>query len=167
MGSITEAEAKTFIAARHAGDEETMERTAHLALSNGVRIGAHPSYPDRENFGRLELPMSEEEIAQTVYGAADVEYSDRAKKKLAQFYDWGYGGHPVCVAKTQYSLSDNPKLPGAPTGWTLHISDMRLSAGAGFLVAVSGSMMLMPGLPKDPRAFEINVDEEGEIAGPL
>ena len=106
-------------------------------------------------------------IAQTVYGAANVDYSDRAQKKLAQFYDWGYGGFPVCVAKTQYSLSDNPKLPGAPTGWTLHISDMRLSAGAGFLVAVSGSMMLMPGLPKEPRAFEINVDEQGEIAGPL
>jgi formate--tetrahydrofolate ligase len=106
-------------------------------------------------------------IAQTIYGAANVEYSDRAKKKLAQFAEWGYGGLPICVAKTQYSLSDNPNLPGAPIGWTLHISDVRLSAGAGFLVAVSGSIMLMPGLPKDPRAFEINVDEAGEIPGPL
>ena len=106
-------------------------------------------------------------VAQTVYGAAGVEYSERAQEKLTQFAKWGYAGLPICIAKTQYSLSDNPKLLGAPTGWTLHISDVRLSAGAGFLVAVSGSIMLMPGLPKSPRAFEIDVDERGEIAGVL
>lgn len=106
-------------------------------------------------------------VAQSIYGAADVEFSDRARQKLSQFSDWGYGNLPICIAKTQYSLSDNPKLPGAPTGWTLQISDVRLSAGAGFLVAVSGSMMLMPGLPKTPRAFEIDIDEQGEVVGPL
>jgi len=106
-------------------------------------------------------------IAQVVYGAADVEYSQRAKDQLAQFCAWGYRDLPVCIAKTQYSLSDNPKLLEAPVDWTLHISDVKLSAGAGFLIPVAGSAMLMPGLPKEPRAFEITVDEGGEIVGLL
>jgi len=78
---------------------------------------------------------------------------------------WGYGALPVCIAKTQYSLSDNPALLGAPEGWTLQITDVALSAGAGFLVAISGSMMLMPGLPKESRAAAIDVDERGAIIG--
>ena len=72
---------------------------------------------------------------------------------------------PVCIAKTQYSLSDDPKRLGAPTGWNLRISDVSLSAGAGFLVAISGNMMLMPGLPKESRAREIDVDDDGRIIG--
>jgi formate--tetrahydrofolate ligase len=104
-------------------------------------------------------------VAQKVYGASTVEYSEGASKKLAEFAKWGFGQLPICIAKTQYSFSDNPKLSGAPTGWTLHISDLKLSAGAGFLVVISGSMMLMPGLPKESRAIEIDVDEHGEIVG--
>ena len=70
---------------------------------------------------------------------------------------------PICVAKTQYSLSDNPKLMGAPTGWTLHVTDASLTAGAGFVVVIAGNMMLMPGLPKVSRATSIDVDDLGKI----
>jgi formate--tetrahydrofolate ligase len=104
-------------------------------------------------------------VAQKVYGASSVDYSEGASKKLAEFTKWGFGHLPICIAKTQYSFSDNPKLSGAPTGWTLHITDLKLSAGAGFLVVISGSMMLMPGLPKESRAIEIDVDEQGDIVG--
>jgi len=104
-------------------------------------------------------------IARQVYGADGVELSEKAKASLARFTGWGFGSLPVCIAKTQYSLSDDPKKMGAPTGWTLQVSDLALSAGAGFLVVISGSMMLMPGLPKASRAMEIDVDSNGEITG--
>ena len=104
-------------------------------------------------------------IAQKIYGAADVTLSDKAQESLTRFDGWGFGDLPVCIAKTQYSLSDDPKRMGAPTGWTLHISDISLSAGAGFLVVISGAMMLMPGLPKASRAMAIDVDASGEITG--
>ncbi len=104
-------------------------------------------------------------VAQKVYGAANVELTPQAEEKLARFTKWGYGELPVCIAKTQYSLTDDPKRMGAPTGWTLHITDVVLSAGAGFLVVISGSMMLMPGLPKASRAMDIDVDAAGEITG--
>jgi formate--tetrahydrofolate ligase len=104
-------------------------------------------------------------VARQIYGAADVELSERAQKHLARFEAWGYGNLPICIAKTQYSLSDDPKRMGAPTGWTLHITDIQLSAGAGFLVVISGSMMLMPGLPKTSRALDIDVDAKGQIIG--
>jgi formate--tetrahydrofolate ligase len=104
-------------------------------------------------------------VAQKIYGADAVELSDRAKENLARFTRWGFGQLPICIAKTQYSLTDDPKRLGAPTGWTLHITDIALSAGAGFLVVISGAMMLMPGLPKLSRALAIDVDEHGEIIG--
>jgi formate--tetrahydrofolate ligase len=104
-------------------------------------------------------------VAQKIYGAAAVQLTPQAEEKLARFTQWGYGNLPVCIAKTQYSLTDDPKQMGAPTGWTLHITDVVLSAGAGFLVVISGSMMLMPGLPKASRALSIDVDASGEIIG--
>jgi formate--tetrahydrofolate ligase len=104
-------------------------------------------------------------VARSVYGADGIELSEGAKENLARFERWGFGHLPVCIAKTQYSLSDDPKRMGAPTGWTLHVTDVALSAGAGFLVVVAGSMMLMPGLPKVSRALDIDVDEDGEIIG--
>jgi formate--tetrahydrofolate ligase len=104
-------------------------------------------------------------VAQKVYGAAAVELSPKAAQKLARFSEWGYGNLPVCIAKTQYSLTDDPTRMGAPTGWTLHIADIALSAGAGFLVVISGSMVLMPGLPKTSRALDIDVDASGDITG--
>ena len=104
-------------------------------------------------------------VARTVYGADGVEFAPLAQEKLARFAAWGYGDLPVCIAKTQYSLTDDPKRLGAPVGWTLHITDVSLSAGAGFLVAISGSMMLMPGLPKESRALGIDVDDDGNVVG--
>jgi formate--tetrahydrofolate ligase len=104
-------------------------------------------------------------VARSVYGADGIVLSDRAQENLARLVRWGFGNFPVCIAKTQYSLSDDPKLSGAPTGWTLRVSDISLSAGAGFLVVTSGAMMLMPGLPKVSRALDIDVDAGGEIVG--
>jgi formate--tetrahydrofolate ligase len=104
-------------------------------------------------------------VARSVYGADGIELSELAKQNLARFDRWGFGHLPVCIAKTQYSLSDNPKLMGAPTGWTLQVTDVALSAGAGFLVVISGAMMLMPGLPKASRALDIDVDDNGDIIG--
>ncbi|HZS27048.1 MAG TPA: formate--tetrahydrofolate ligase, partial [Candidatus Angelobacter sp.] len=104
-------------------------------------------------------------VATKIYGAAGVNFSDKAKAKLQQIKDWGFAKLPVCLAKTQYSFSDNPKLLGAPTGWTLNVTDASLSAGAGFVVVIAGNMMLMPGLPKVSRAASIDVNEKGEIIG--
>ena len=104
-------------------------------------------------------------VATQVYGADGVEMNDVATEKLRQLVDWGFDGLPICIAKTQYSLSDDPKLLGAPKGWKLRITDVSLSAGAGFVVMIAGNMMLMPGLPKVPRAVEIDVNEAGEIVG--
>ncbi len=104
-------------------------------------------------------------VATRIYGAESVELTETAQQNIARYKRWGYGDLPVCIAKTQYSLSDDPKRMGAPSGWTLHISDVSLSAGAGFLVVTSGAMMLMPGLPKASRAMNIDVDAAGEITG--
>ena len=104
-------------------------------------------------------------VATEIYGAADVSYSELAQQKLRHFADLGFGNLPVCMAKTQYSLTDDPKQFGAPKGWTLRVSDASLSAGAGFIVVVAGNMMLMPGLPRVPRAFSVDVDQEGNIYG--
>ncbi len=122
--------------------------------------GIHPLY----SFGE---PLADKikKVAQKVYGASDVKFSDAAGAKLKQFSDWGYGKLPVCMAKTQYSLSDDPKRLGAPTGWTLNVTNASLSAGAGFVVVISGNMMLMPGLPKTSRAASIDLDDSGKIIG--
>jgi formate--tetrahydrofolate ligase len=104
-------------------------------------------------------------VAVQVYGADGVTLSQSARADLERFAAWGFGGLPVCIAKTQYSLTDDPKRMGAPTGWTLNVTDVSLSAGAGFVVAIAGNMMLMPGLPRTPRAFSIDVDANGSIVG--
>ncbi len=104
-------------------------------------------------------------VATGVYGADGVTYTEEARAQLARFAEWGFGAVPVCIAKTQYSLSDNAKLAGAPTGWQLQVTNASLSAGAGFVVVTAGNMMLMPGLPKTSRAAAIDVDAEGEILG--
>jgi formate--tetrahydrofolate ligase len=137
-----------------------------LAAQVVATIDAHPS-PKIEPAYSLDDPAEEKlrKVATQVYGADDVALSDRARESLRRYLEWGFGGLPVCIAKTQYSLTDDPKRMGAPTGWTLNVADVLLSAGAGFLVAVAGNMMLMPGLPRSPRALSIDVDEDGEISG--
>jgi formate--tetrahydrofolate ligase len=104
-------------------------------------------------------------VAIQVYGADGVIFSDTARAKLERYTVWGFERLPVCIAKTQYSLTDDPKRMGAPKGWTLNVNDVTLSAGAGFVVAVSGNIMLMPGLPSHPRAMSIDVDDDGNIVG--
>jgi formate--tetrahydrofolate ligase len=111
------------------------------------------------------LPDKIRKVATQVYGADGVTFSEKATMKLAQYAEWGFAALPVCVAKTQYSLTDNPKVMGAPKGWNLQVNDVSLSAGAGFVVAIAGNMMLMPGLPSHPRAMDIDVDKEGNIVG--
>lgn len=104
-------------------------------------------------------------IAEKIYGADAVEYSEVAREKLARFTELGYGKLPICMAKTQYSFSDNPELMGVPSGWTMKVTDANLSAGAGFVVVLCGAMMLMPGLGKIQRGFDIDVDADGNITG--
>ena len=106
-----------------------------------------------------------EAIAQKIYGAANVEYSADAARRIKQFEDAGFGNLPVCMAKTQYSFSHDASLLGAPTGFTLPIKDARLSAGAGFVYMLCGDMMTMPGLAKKPGGEAIDIDEHGNIIG--
>jgi formate--tetrahydrofolate ligase len=130
------------------------------AIEGDPEPAIHPVYA-------LDDPLEKKirKVATQVYGADGATFTDAARANLARFTEWGFGRLPVCVAKTQYSLTDNPKLMGAPKGWTLNVTSASLSAGAGFVVAIAGNMMLMPGLPSDPRAMSIDVDDEGKISG--
>ena len=118
------------------------------------------TYPD-------EMPLKEKvlSVAQKIYRAKDVSWSAPALKTLAEIEAMGYGNLPVCIAKTQYSFSDDAKLLAAPSDFTMTVRDVRLSAGAGFVVVIMGSIMTMPGLPKKPAAENIDVDENGKITG--
>ena len=111
------------------------------------------------------LPEKIEAVAKKIYRADGVTYTPAAKKMLDDLAAMGYGELPVCIAKTQYSFSDNTKLTGAPTGFKMNVREVRLSAGAGFVVVICGSIMTMPGLPKHPAAMDIDVDAEGRITG--
>jgi len=115
----------------------------------------------------LDLPVEEKIrlIATEIYGADKIYFEKRAKAGIEKFTALGYGKLPVCMAKTQSSLSDRPRALGVPKHWTLTVSDAKLAAGAGFLVIVCGDMMLMPGLPKVPAAVGMDIDDEGRISG--
>lgn len=122
------------------------------------------------NFAPLyknDLPLKEKinTIATKIYGADGVSYTKIAEDTLERFNRMGYGELPVCVAKTQYSLSDDPALLGRPRGFTVTVRDVRLSAGAGFIVPLMGNILTMPGLPKKPAAYEIDIDPNGIISG--
>jgi len=106
-----------------------------------------------------------ESVAKNIYGAKSVNISSKTLKSLREFEMLGYGNLPVCIAKTQYSFSDNPKLLGVAKDFELNVSDVKLSAGAGFIVVLTGAIMTMPGLPKIPQAEKIDIDEEGNITG--
>ncbi len=137
-----------------------------LALARAVLSVLQPgaqvnfAYPDD-----APLKAKVEAVCKKVYRAAGVTFSAPAQKALAEMEAMGYGGLPVCIAKTQYSFSDDPKLLAAPEGFTMTVRDVRLSAGAGFVVVIMGSIMTMPGLPKKPAAESIDVDETGRITG--
>jgi formate--tetrahydrofolate ligase len=104
-------------------------------------------------------------VAKEIYGARSVDFHPAAKQKLEKFSVLGFSELPVCMAKTQYSLSDDPKKLGAPKDYTITVTDAHLASGAGFIVVVAGNVMLMPGLPKSPQAVRMNVNEDGIISG--
>lgn len=136
------------------------------ALANEVlRLLDMPS-----NFKMLytdDMPLFDKinTIAREIYGADGVDYLPPAKRELDRLTELGFGNLPVCIAKTQYSLSDNPSLNGRPTGFNITVKSVRLSAGAGFVVVLTGDIMTMPGLPKVPSAENIDVDMQGRITG--
>ena len=119
-----------------------------------------PLYPD-------EMPLMDKihTVASEIYGAGDVTYTAAAKRQLERLERDGFGRLPVCIAKTQYSLSDDPKLLGRPVGFEMHVREVYVSAGAGFVVVLTGDVMTMPGLPKTPAAYRIDVDDDGKIVG--
>ena len=119
-----------------------------------------PIYPDE-----MGLKEKIHTIAAEIYGADGVSYAPAAAKAVARIEEMGFGGMPVCMAKTQYSLSDDQNKLGRPAGFTIHVRDVYVSAGAGFVVALTGAIMTMPGLPKKPAADGIDVNEEGKITG--
>ena len=104
-------------------------------------------------------------ICKEIYGAEHVTYSQAAEKQIKKITSIGYGNTPICMAKNQYSLSDDPKKLGRPSGFTINIREVYVSAGAGFVVAITGAIMTMPGLPKTPAAYSIDVDTNGKITG--
>ena len=140
------------------GAAELAKVVAEIADSG--KSNYHPLY-------ELDLPLADKirTIAKEIYRAADVEFDPAALKKLKSFEDAGYGKLPVCIAKTQNSISHDPKLIGAPSGYTFPVRDVQLYAGAGFVVALAGDIMTMPGLPKAPAALDIDVDDNGLISG--
>jgi formate--tetrahydrofolate ligase len=132
---------------------------AVVALAQGPSSFA-PIYPDA-------MPLADKirTIAQEIYGAGDIALEAKAATQLRAFTDAGFGGLPVCMAKTQYSFSSDPALRGAPSGFTLPVREIRLAAGAGFIVALCGDILTMPGLPRRPAAENIFIDDAGEIDG--
>lgn len=143
------------------GGEGTTELArAVVEIADSGKANYHPLY-------ELNLPLAEKikKIATEIYRAANVEFEPAALKKLKGFEDAGYGNLPVCIAKTQNSISHDPKLINAPSGFTFPVRDVQLYAGAGFVVALAGDIMTMPGLPKAPAALEIDVDDKGVISG--
>ncbi|MGQ9916818.1 MAG: formate--tetrahydrofolate ligase [Bryobacteraceae bacterium] len=113
----------------------------------------------------VSLRTKIETIAREVYGASAVYIESKARKKLERYTATGFGNLPVCMAKTQSSFTDNPNVYGAPTGWTLTVTDADLAAGAGFVVIIAGNMMRMPGLGREPQAVHMDVDAKGNISG--
>lgn len=131
-----------------------------IALADSGKSNFHPIYA-------LDMPLKAkiETIAKEIYGADGVNYSKEADKSLKEFEALGYGQLPVCMAKTQYSFSDDPTLLGRPSGFNITIKSCRIAAGAGFVVVLTGDVMTMPGLPKVPAAEKIDVTDEGVISG--
>jgi formate--tetrahydrofolate ligase len=132
------------------------------AVAEACNVPSHyaPLYPDSAT-----LREKIETVATKVYGAAHVEYSAEAAKQLDTYERAGFGHLPVCIAKTHLSISSNPALKGAPTGWTLPVREVRASVGAGFVYPICGEMRTMPGLGSSPAATRIDLDEAGEIVG--
>lgn len=140
------------------GGEALAEKV--LETLNQKESHYHPLYPDE-----MSLKDKVFTIASEIYGADGVSYTPAAERALARIEQMGFGSMPVCMAKTQYSLSDDQNKLGRPSGFTINVRDVYVSAGAGFVVVLTGAIMTMPGLPKKPAADGIDVNEEGKITG--
>jgi formate--tetrahydrofolate ligase len=140
------------------GSAELATRVAEIADSDSSNFA--PIYPD-------DMPLFEkiETIAKRIYRADEVLADKKIRDQLAQWEEQGYGHLPVCMAKTQYSFSTDPTQRGAPTGHSVPVREVRLSAGAGFIVAICGEIMTMPGLPSVPAAESIRLNDDGDIEG--
>lgn len=141
-----------------AGGMDLAEKVLHEIESNGRKF---------RYLYDIAAPLDEKirTIVQKVYGGKEVEFSVKALKQLQEFAENGWGNLPVCMAKTQYSLSDDPAKLGRPTDFTIHVRELKPKIGAGFIVALTGEMMTMPGLPKKPAAYQMDVDEHGRAIG--
>ena len=140
------------------GGEELARKVLNTLETKGSQF--HPLYPD-------DLPLKDkiETVAREIYGADGVDYDKAALKQLAKIEELGFKNVPVCMAKTQYSLSDDQTLLGRPEGFRIHVREVYVSAGAGFVVVLTGAVMTMPGLPKVPAANHIDVTDDGKITG--
>ncbi len=156
-----EAAASDVFARGGAGGEDLARAVLRAASPSGARRPAPQFlYPDDWPLER-KIDM----IARRMYGASGVEYTEGAKTALARLARWGFSGLPICMAKTQYSLSHDPQLRGRPEGFILPVREVRLSAGAGFVTPVSGKIQLMPGLGSTPSLLKMDVDAAGNITG--
>ena len=140
------------------GSEALAQTVAKLADSGAAQF--NPLYPD-------DMPIEAKirTVAQSIYGAGDIELQGSSREDLKRFEQMGFGKLPVCIAKTQYSFSTDPNLRGAPSGHIIPVRQVRLSAGAGFVVAICGDIMTMPGLPREPAALRIGLDAQGNVEG--
>ena len=123
--------------------------------------------PDFRFSYELDMPLDAkiEAVVKKVYGGAGISVLPAARKQIDRLTELGFGTLPVCIAKTQYSFSDDPSLLGAPEGFTVTVKEVKVSAGAGFAVVLTGDIMTMPGLPRVPAAEKIDVDDRGVISG--
>lgn len=141
------------------GGNGCLEAAAALVEKCEIKSKFNDYFPYRLDY---DLETKIEALARNIYGASKVEFLPKAKKKLDEYF---YYPVPICVAKTQYSFSDDPKLLGAPSDFTLTVRDLKYCSGAGFIVVYCGDIMTMPGLFKEPAAENIDVDNEGNIVG--
>lgn len=173
---VTDTEAETLFVKQFCeerGCEFAISEVWEKGGEGGIALAEkilHTLENKKSNFKVLykdELSLKEkiETIAGEIYGAEGVNYSSQAQKQLKQLEDLGFGKLPVCMAKTQYSLSDDPTLLGRPENFKMNVREAYVSAGAGFVVVLTGAVMTMPGLPKQPAAFNIDVNEDGVITG--
>ena len=160
--AVAEEYGATAVAATHWADggagAADLARAVLDRLKDPVEVKL--LYPDEQG-----LAEKIETVARRIYGAGEVAIEPSAAAEIAAFEALGYGHLPVCIAKTQYSFSADPKALGAPEGHVLPVREVRLSAGAGFVVAITGAIMTMPGLPRRPAAFDIGIDERGQVVG--
>jgi len=160
-------------AAMAAGADAAVSHTLHadggeggMELADAVAHACASSSALTFSYAEEDPPEAKiESLARGVYGADGVDFSKEALRSIARFTEMGFGGLPVCVAKSSLSLSHDPELKGRPTGWTLPVRDVRLSAGAGFLYVLCGDIMTMPGLPSHPAGENVDIDADGNIVG--